>query len=55
MRTLHGRHRVEAVVAVRCALALSEPELFTTYTTSHRTPDQYEARLADILCRTLLH
>ena len=36
-------------------LALSEPELFTTYTTSHRTPDQYEAWLADILCRTLLH
>jgi AcrR family transcriptional regulator len=36
-------------------LALSEPELFTTYTTSHRTPDQYEAWLADILCRSLLH
>jgi len=36
-------------------LALSEPELFTTYTTGHRTPDQYEAWLADILCRSLLH
>ena len=36
-------------------LALSEPELFTTYTAGHRTPDQYEAWLADILCRSLLH
>jgi AcrR family transcriptional regulator len=36
-------------------LALSEPELFTTYTASQRTPDQYEAWLADILCRSLLH
>ena len=36
-------------------LALSEPELFTTYTDGNRTPDQYEAWLADILCRTLLH
>jgi AcrR family transcriptional regulator len=35
-------------------LALSEPELFTTYTSGHRTADEYETWLADLLCRSLL-
>jgi AcrR family transcriptional regulator len=36
-------------------LALTEPELFTTYTAGNRTANQYEGWLADILCRSLLH
>jgi AcrR family transcriptional regulator len=34
--------------------ALTEPELFTTYTAGKRTANQYQAWLADILCRSLL-
>lgn len=34
--------------------ALTEPELFTTYTASERTADQYRAWLGDILDRSLL-
>jgi hypothetical protein len=33
---------------------LTEPELFSTYTTGRRTADQYESWLADLLCRALL-
>ena len=36
-------------------VALTEPELFTAYTTGKRTANQYETWLADILCRSLLH
>ena len=36
-------------------LALTEPELYTTYTAGNRTAAQYEAWLADLLCRALLN
>ena len=36
-------------------LALTEPELYTTYTAGNRTAAQYEAWLADVLCRALLN
>ena len=35
-------------------LALTEPELYTTYTTGKRAPNQYQTWLGDILCRSLL-
>jgi AcrR family transcriptional regulator len=50
-----GRVRLSRNETALTLLALSEPELFTTYTAGNRTPNQYETWLADILCRTLLH
>jgi len=35
-------------------VALTEPELFTTYAAGGRTAAQYEAWLADVLCRSIL-
>lgn len=43
--------RAEAVVTL---CALTEPELFTTYTAANRSPEQYEAWLGHILQRSLL-
>ncbi|MDQ3176056.1 MAG: TetR/AcrR family transcriptional regulator [Actinomycetota bacterium] len=49
-----GRHRISRDETATTLWALTEPELFTTYTTGKRTADQYEAWLADILRRSLL-
>ncbi len=38
----------------RTLASLTEPELFVTYTGASRSADQYEAWLADLLCRALL-
>jgi len=50
-----GRLRLARDDTAVTLVALTEPELFTTYTTGNRTAHQYEAWLADILCRSLLH
>ena len=50
-----GRLRLSRDGTALTLLALSEPELFSTYTASNRTANQYEGWLADILCRSLLH
>jgi AcrR family transcriptional regulator len=50
-----GRLRLAREATAVTLLALTEPELFTTYTTGKRTANQYEAWLSDILCRSLLH
>ena len=50
-----GRLRLSRDGTALTLLALSEPELFSTYTAGNRTANQYEAWLADILCRALLH
>jgi AcrR family transcriptional regulator len=34
--------------------SLTDPQLFVTYTSGSRSADQYEAWLADVLCRTIL-
>jgi hypothetical protein len=49
-----GRLRLSPDDTARTLLALTEPELFTTYTARKRAPNQYQAWLADILCRSLL-
>jgi AcrR family transcriptional regulator len=50
-----GRLRLARDDTAVTLVALTEPELFTTYTTGNRTAHQYEEWLADILCRSLLH
>jgi hypothetical protein len=49
-----GRLRLSRDDTALTLLALTEPELFTTYTARHQTADGYEAWLADVLCRSLL-
>jgi TetR/AcrR family transcriptional regulator, regulator of autoinduction and epiphytic fitness len=49
-----GRARLSADETAMTLLALTEPELFTTYTAGGRTANQYRAWLADLLCRALL-
>lgn len=49
-----GRLRMSRNEIVMTLWALSEPELFTTYTAGDRTADQYQTWLSDILCRSLL-
>jgi AcrR family transcriptional regulator len=49
-----GHLRLSPDDTARTLLALTEPELFTTYTAGKRAPSQYQAWLADILCRSLL-
>jgi AcrR family transcriptional regulator len=49
-----GRLRLSRGDTAVTLLALTEPELFTTYTASNRTASHYETWLADILCRSLL-
>jgi AcrR family transcriptional regulator len=49
-----GRLRVSRDEIVMTLWALTEPELFTTYTAGNRTADQYQTWLGDILCRSLL-
>jgi AcrR family transcriptional regulator len=57
-RNLHSkaapRTRLSRADTAVTLLALTEPELFTTYTGDGRTPDQYEAWLGDILVRSIL-
>jgi AcrR family transcriptional regulator len=52
-KTEHGLRvtRDEAAITLR---ALTEPELFAAYTAAGRSAKQYEAWLADLLCRSLL-
>jgi AcrR family transcriptional regulator len=49
-----GRLRLSPDDTARTLLALTEPELFTSYTAGKRAPNQYQAWLADILSRSLL-
>lgn len=49
-----GRLRLSRDDMALTLVALTEPELFSTYTAGDRTPGQYEAWLADLLCRSLL-
>jgi AcrR family transcriptional regulator len=49
-----GRVRLSPDETALTLLALSEPELFTTYTSGNRTADEYETWLADLLGRSLL-
>lgn len=49
-----GRLRLSRADTAVTLLTLTEPELFTTYTATNRTANQYETWLADILCRALL-
>lgn len=49
-----GHLRLSPDDTARTLLALTEPELFTSYTAGKRAPNQYQAWLADILCRSLL-
>lgn len=50
-----ARLRLSRDDTARTLLALTEPELYTTYTAGNRTAAQYEAWLADLLCRALLN
>ncbi|MGZ4561323.1 MAG: TetR/AcrR family transcriptional regulator [Ilumatobacteraceae bacterium] len=50
-----GRLRLARDDTAVTLVALTEPELFTTYTAGNRTANQYETWLADILCRSVLH
>lgn len=49
-----GRLRLSRDETARTLSTLTEPELFTSYTATHRTADQYERWLGDILQRLLL-
>ncbi len=49
-----GRLRLSRDEIVMTLWALTEPELFTTYTAGNRTADRYQTWLSDILCRSLL-
>lgn len=50
-----GRARLDAEETAVTLLALTRPELYTEQLGLERTPDRYEAWLADILITSLLH
>jgi AcrR family transcriptional regulator len=49
-----GQVRLTPDDAAMTLCALTEPELFATFTANGKTADQYETWLSDILCRSLL-
>jgi hypothetical protein len=54
LRKAGARARLSQDDTALTLLALTEPELFTTFATGKRTADQYETWLGDVLCRSLL-
>jgi hypothetical protein len=49
-----GRLRLSRDDTAVTLFALTEPELFSTYTAGKRAANQYQAWLGDLLCRSLL-